>query len=346
MSDSEQQLEVLKTIKHKLRNNPNSREKYIKKLIKNVNDFNVEAVAASGIGKEIKKLSIEGDKLIAGLASQYMVLVKGKVKKETEENKKEENSYESKERVKPNKVKTEKIIKSEAGSEIHIKKENPSEPKKYDRKNLKIKNKSAKHKLKEEASTSSPKKKIKLESDVETKKNSSPSVKKTKKKKKSKFKSEPSFDMFNTASNKVPEVPEVEADVDSSHSENSNGNDILAALSQEINSQDEYDPAGYDPSGNDPKAYDPTAHSSENPLEYNQGYVPEMKLENHTEYNSENGESFPEFQDDDAEVNDCRSKATKPQMYAGTQVKRKLHVGLQLFSKRIFLKVYDFISLT
>merc|ERR1712071_349524 len=110
MSDSEQQLEVLKTIKHKLRNNPSSREKYIKKLIKNVNDFNVESVAASGIGKEIKKLSIEGDKLIAGLASQYMVLVKSKVKKETEENKKEENSHKSKEKVKPE-IKSEKIKK-------------------------------------------------------------------------------------------------------------------------------------------------------------------------------------------------------------------------------------------
>lgn len=99
---------------------------------------------------------------------------------------------------------------------------------------------------------------------------------------------------------------------------------MLAALSQEINSQDEYDPAGYDPNGYNPNAYDSTVHSSssQNPQEYNPGYVPEMKQENYTENNLENGESA--FQDDDVEVNDCKSKATKPQMYAGTTVKRKL----------------------
>merc|ERR1712156_394396 len=151
----EDQLDRLIKIKAKLKLNTECQLKYVKKLIKNIDDYDVEVMSESKIGKVIRKLSLEDHEEVSKLAKKYIDLVKAKLPKENA------GSY----------SKVQNLVKREVKAESS----NIDTPK--------IKSKAKKHKIKEETTTSStsPKKKIKLESDN----NDSSAKKKTKKKKKS-----------------------------------------------------------------------------------------------------------------------------------------------------------------
>merc|ERR1711912_171102 len=80
MGSHEDQVDRLIKIKGKLKLNTECQLKYIKKLIKNVDDYDIEAISESKIGKDIRKLSEGNHEEVGNLAKNYMTLVKAKCK--------------------------------------------------------------------------------------------------------------------------------------------------------------------------------------------------------------------------------------------------------------------------
>ena len=112
---SDDQLELLQTIRKKLKN-PNyagDKRKLVKKLIKNLNNYEVSVIHESKIGSVIRKISSnEDDKDLASLADCFINLVKTKLSKTSET----DGSKKSKVRLEKLEIQSEQSkIKSEPG---------------------------------------------------------------------------------------------------------------------------------------------------------------------------------------------------------------------------------------